>query len=280
MLLFNTIYVFFFNPSSQLVRNKTRTIGSFARTIILTILIGFTFFRMNTDQESIQSRTGLLVFWPTQMMFITIMPIILVFPLERNILMRERAARAYRVSSFYLSKAVAEGAYAILFNTMSLVPLYFMVGFQLSVSKFFLWLAIQLSFLMVAVCVALCIRASARTPQAGQIIGPLSCVFFLLFAGFLVNNNQLPNYFAWIQWFSPINYAYRANMLNEMADLSLSCNTKQPCYTTGQQVIDYQNVGGIQIWTCVLANLCIALGFLSLGFLSLKRNSKPNFKLI
>lgn len=263
----------------MLFRPITHTINHLLTVLsIITCLIGFTFFRMATDQESIQNRIGILFFWPTNLVFTTVIPIVSVLPLKRVIMMRERVARSYRVSSFYLSITLVEMLKVVFFTTLAIVPLYFMMALQLSATKFFYWYAIQICHVLASAALGIFIGAAVKQVEIAQIVGPLSAVTFLLFGGVLINNNNLPAYFRWIQYLSPINYAYRANMINEMTGLALTCNV-QPCYTQGQQILDYQDIGGIPIWLCIVAELALCIGFSTLGYIALTQTSKRKLRL-
>jgi len=275
---FQEFAILFKRACIDMIRNKDFIIGSFARTVIMTCLIGFTFFRMSTDQQSVQNRIGILFFWPANLLFTTVIPIVTVLPLKRTIMMRERVARSYRVSTFFLSITVAEMLNVIFFTTLAVVPLYFMMALQLTASKFFYWYAIQISHVLAGAGLGIFIGAAVKTVDVGQIVAPLATVTFLLFGGVLINNNNLPAYFKWIQYLSPINYAYRGNMINEMSGLSLTCNV-EPCYTQGQQILDYQDIAGIPIWACIVAELALCVGFSTLGYLALHKTSKIKLRL-
>ncbi|KAI8839228.1 P-loop containing nucleoside triphosphate hydrolase protein [Chytridium lagenaria] len=175
---------------------------------------------------------------PRQPSFQHIMPILGVFPLERVIMLRERSTRAYRVSSFYFAKVLTE-----------IVPATFFTSSPAS------------SWVEVMVCLAM-----------AQIIGPLIGVIFLLYGGTLLNNDDLPAFFRGFQYISPVNYAYRANMFNELQGFQLICeDPTQPCFRDGDNY---------SLWGCIGINGILFLGYLAIGFTLLRVLGKPKTKLV
>ncbi|KAI8839226.1 P-loop containing nucleoside triphosphate hydrolase protein [Chytridium lagenaria] len=218
----------------QVRRGRDVILANLARTIIQALLIGFTFYRLKNDQRSIQNRLGVLFFVT---IFNIITMILLVFPMERVILLRERAARSYRVSSFYIAKFITEAATSTFFSALGHVSIYLIVGLRID-SPVFIFRFLLALWVEVLVCVAVGFLIGAAVPfQLAQIIGPLVGVVFLLYAGSLVNSDDLPVVFKGFQYISPANYAYRAIMINEFEGLKLECseNPNLPCFSQGQQ---------------------------------------------
>ncbi|KAJ3093910.1 ATP-binding cassette sub- G member 2 [Phlyctochytrium planicorne] len=275
-LLFNRSWL-------QFIRQKGMVIALLIRTIILVLLIGFTFVRIKNDQRSIQNRIGILFFWPVNQVFNTVMPILGVFPLERVIMLRERATRSYRVSSFYLAKVITEAIPATVFTFLACIPIYFMMGLRLDdVLAFPRFLLIQWVEVMVCLAVGFLIGAAVPSIQLAQVIGPLVGVVFLLYGGCLINNADLPVFFRGFQYISPVNYAYRANMINELQGFTLTCpeDPNLPCFREGQQVLDQYSVADLSLWTCIGVNVILFSGYLAIGYILLRALGKPKTKLV
>ena len=54
----------------------------------------------------------------------------------------------------------------------------------------------------------------------GNVIGALLLLFFMLFGGFLLNNESAPSYVQWLQELSFFNHALEAMTSNELAGAS------------------------------------------------------------
>lgn len=90
---------------------------------------------------------------------------------------------------------------------------------------------------------------STATPSVllANILAPIIAVVFILFGGFYVNSSNIPKWFIWVEWLSPIKYSFAALMLNDLDDISFRCSSAQLqedangntfCpLTTGEQVL-------------------------------------------
>ncbi|KAJ3112786.1 ATP-binding cassette sub- G member 2 [Phlyctochytrium bullatum] len=296
----------------QLIRGKAVLIAFTIRTIILILLIGFTFFRIKSDQKSIQNRIGILFFWPVNQVFNTIMPIVGVFPIERVIMLRERATRSYRVFSFYLAKVLVEIVPNTFFTILACVPLYYMMGLRDGIAPMLRFVFIQWVEVMVCIAVGFLIGAAVPSLQLAQVVGPLIGVIFLLYGGSLINNDDLPYFFRGFQYISPVNCeyllsifvlpqialehspndssasllqpsdAYRANMFNELQGLKLSCssNPAEPCFRDGDQVLQVYSLTAYSLWGCVAIMGALFAGYLAVGYSVLRIAGKPKTKLV
>jgi ABC-type multidrug transport system permease subunit len=80
----------------------------------------------------VQSRIGILFFMVINQSFGVVMPQINVFPAEREIMKRERAAGSYRASSAFLAKFLSSRPLSLLGSVVLSAPIYWMVGLQVS----------------------------------------------------------------------------------------------------------------------------------------------------
>lgn len=74
----------------------------------MSIILGFTFFRLGYSQADVIGRGGLLFFIPINTSFSILIPIVSFLPLINGILKKERSTGAYRVSTYYLSRLSVE----------------------------------------------------------------------------------------------------------------------------------------------------------------------------
>ncbi|KAJ1806752.1 hypothetical protein LPJ75_004978, partial [Coemansia sp. RSA 2598] len=85
-------------------RNIPYMIGQGTQTVFMALLIGFMFFYLKHDALSINNRLGVLFIVCISATFPVIMPMLVLYYKERDIMIRERSSATYRVTSFYVSK--------------------------------------------------------------------------------------------------------------------------------------------------------------------------------
>ncbi|KAI8905043.1 P-loop containing nucleoside triphosphate hydrolase protein [Gorgonomyces haynaldii] len=264
----------------DLKRDKATVIGTLAQSVFITILMGFIFWRLGLDVAGVQSRTGVLFFLVVNLSFSVVMPIVNVFPLQREIFKRERAAGSYRASSAYLAKVVSSLPMPVIGGLILAIPIYWMVGLQNDVGKYFTFIAILTVQSLASATLGLAIGASVPNVTLGQILGPLIVVLFLIFGGLFVNLDKVPAALRWIQWISFISYSNKALNQNEFdANLIFDCPRDGACYRDGSQVISALALGSPTLWHCVLLNAALIVGFIIIGFIGFTKSSAPLFRL-
>eukprot|EP00434_Breviolum_minutum_P012946 symbB.v1.2.011412.t1/scaffold764.1/size165801/18 len=132
-------------------------------------------------------------------MFSACQPVILTFPLERAVFLREYSSGTYSVLPYYLSKMV--------------VPLVFVQSLMtLGLSLNGNFLALLWTIVLLSVCsvsVALAISCAVRQPRETGAVGPLVFVPQMLFSGVFIPVSHMPVYLRWMQYFSFLQYAIK-----------------------------------------------------------------------
>ncbi|TPX56692.1 hypothetical protein PhCBS80983_g04354 [Powellomyces hirtus] len=259
----------------NLSRHRPVIIADFVRTFVLIILIGFASFRLEADQRGLQNRIGVLFVWPTNQMFVVLMPILTVVPLEKIIMMRERAAGSYRVSAFFVAKMLAVLLPALFFSFVATIPLYWMIGLQADFTKFLIWIGVNALLTACGVALALAVSCAVPTVQLAQATGPLLVVVFMLYGGQIINVGTLGWYFRWLHYLSPISYAYRALAQTELAELTLSCLPNEACVTTGKAMLAVYDLDTISTGVCALVLAGLATAWFVVAYGLLRKTSKP-----
>lgn len=108
----------------QQIRSPANFIAGVAQSIFMSVVLGFTFFRLGLSQGDVIGRAGLLFFIPIQNTFGVLFPIITFLPMINGILMKERRTGAYRVSTYYLSRYSVEIPVAISSRMVFFVLIY------------------------------------------------------------------------------------------------------------------------------------------------------------
>ncbi|KAH9252748.1 hypothetical protein BASA81_009257 [Batrachochytrium salamandrivorans] len=183
------------------------------------------------------------------MTFAVVMPNISVFPLQRQIIKRERSAGSYRSSSAFVAKLISSLPLSFLGAIVLIIPMYWMVGLQPTAEKYFTFLCIILVHVNAANALGLLLGAGVPNVRVGLIIAPLVNIVFVLFGGQLVNLDKIPAFLRWLQWISIVAYSNKALTQNEFGGLVLDpCAPGRTCYATGEDVIREFSLGNPSLW--------------------------------
>jgi ABC-type lipoprotein export system ATPase subunit len=93
--------------------------------------------------------------------------------------------------------------------------LYFMVGLTLTVHNFFIFMAIIFIFNVTMNELLFVFSTLSKTKASVQVISACLVFFFILFSGFIIAPNVIPDYYSWIYWYNPMAWAYRSLLVNE-----------------------------------------------------------------
>ncbi|KAJ3174853.1 ATP-binding cassette sub- G member 2 [Geranomyces variabilis] len=264
----------------DVLRNRAVLIADITRTFVLIIIMGFVFFRLGKGQPSIQSRVGFLFMWPINQFFVTMQPVLTTFPLERVIMLRERSAGSYRVSTFYTAKALTTLIPNLIYSMVASSILYWMVGLTPDAGKFFIWLLTNALEIGAAVAFGFVISSAVPTVQLAMAIGPLIVVTFLIFAGQLIATTQIGWWFRWLHYLSPIGYAYSAHAQNELAGLDFTCEgAVGACTQTGDQVLQIYALDVVSKWLCIGVLVILNVWWFLMAYGILRVSSKPKTKM-
>lgn len=133
---------------------------AFVLTAFIGILLGVVYFQIDYNQRGIQDRLGILFFIVLFACFSNFQPVMDTFPSEQKVVMRERAAKSYRVlpctlpadvktvwqssptTTDYISKMLAETPMRIVSTLLFSSIVYWMVGLNPGASNFFIFASI------------------------------------------------------------------------------------------------------------------------------------------
>ena len=209
-------------------RRKIKTlITQLINIIVMAVFMGTVFYHIGDDQISVQKRSSSLFFCCVNQGLFVALEVLNSFPAERELSLRERKAGTYNVSAYFMAKMTSD--FCILINKPFIftVIVYFLIGYDNQVSKFFVFLGFMLLCNMAAVSMTLMITALCRTAQFSVIILPLSLELVRMFGGFFLSPALLPKYFSWIDALSFVKYSYIGISLNELTGLEIVCTPGQ-----------------------------------------------------
>jgi ABC-type multidrug transport system ATPase subunit len=112
----------------EVFKNVPLIIMVFVQSLIVMVLLGFTAFQIGLNQTDIQTRMGTLFFFPINTCFAAAEAIINVFPVDRQVITRERYASSYALSAFYLAKLISVLPLRVAATSIMATGLYFMAS--------------------------------------------------------------------------------------------------------------------------------------------------------
>ena len=146
--------------------------------------------------------------------------------MEKPLFLREVLNKTYTVSAYFWGKSTCDMPFDLLYPFLSVVITYFLVGLnETSITKFFTLSKTYfrfhlLNYILIVGIGEVCFFAavsyglllSVIFPKAEMAMSlvPMLIIPFMLFAGFFVNQNNIPYYFYPISYLSMFKYSFQA----------------------------------------------------------------------
>ncbi|CAF3296178.1 unnamed protein product [Rotaria socialis] len=260
-------------------RDPTLFILQVVIAIILGLLIGLIYLNVdNTTTTGVKNRTGAIFFIIANQVFSNLSALE-AFIKERPLFAHENVSGYYHVLTYFLAKVLCDiiplrTIPAIAFSIVS----YFMMGFQQTEEKFFIFFFFIWLASICASTVCFLVSASVRNFGVANLVAGLFYVVTLIFSGFLVEISSVVVFVRWIQYFSIFRYGINALSINEFMGLTFCYSTNSTvCTETGADVLSGLNVDhgtDWDLWKNCVALSVITVGFLTLTYVQLRRMKK------
>eukprot|EP00929_Paragymnodinium_shiwhaense_P103829 TRINITY_DN6762_c0_g1_i1.p1 TRINITY_DN6762_c0_g1~~TRINITY_DN6762_c0_g1_i1.p1 ORF type:complete len:661 (+),score=197.53 TRINITY_DN6762_c0_g1_i1:113-2095(+) len=237
-----------------------------------TMVFGLVYFQLDYSQKSIQDRMGLLFFLTMNQAFGSVIGCAQVIPRQLVIVNRERSNRLYALVHFYLSSLIVMVPIELVPQLINNAIIFFMANLSGSFVTFFGVLFLEN---IVGISLGMALSSGFKNVQMASQLAPAVVILFLMFSGFLINEDSVPVYFIWLREASFIRYAFKAAAVNELEGTKFECGPADAvCTTSGDQVLtslgfDEENLVVQSI--AVLAGICVLFNFLAYGILIARR---------
>ncbi|KAG2616053.1 ABC transporter G family member 16-like [Panicum virgatum] len=263
-------------------------------TIMVTgFILATIFWRLDDTPKGVQERLGFFAMAMSTMFYVCA-DALPVFVQERHIYLRETAHNAYRRISYVLANAVVAFPPLVLLSLAFALITFWAVGLAGGASSFLFFVLIILASFWAGSGFVTFLSAVVPHVMLGYTVVVAILAYFLLFSGFFINRDRIPEYWTWFHYLSLVKYPYQAVLQNEFSDASrcfsrgiemfdgspighlpeavklrvldaisttLGMNvTSNTCVTTGPDILQQQAVTDIGMWECLL--ITVAWGFL------------------
>lgn len=200
----------------NLIRLPQTSVVKVVVTIVVALFAIILYWQVDNDVAGVQNRQGSLFFITMNMAFNGIQNVILIFPDERPVFLREVNNNMYDVGPYFWAKVFSELPHGILTPLVFGCIVYFAIGYNTVFWwKFPLFLVITILIYNAATGYALVISSLVSDKQLAVTLTPVLIIPFMLFAGFFVNQENIPVWLIEFQYLSIFKYGYQALFLNE-----------------------------------------------------------------
>jgi len=131
-------------------------------------------------------------------------PVLLTFPQERPVFLREYAARQYGVVPYFVSKTIIEMPVIFIACVIQFLVAYWAAGLK---GDFLLLVMVSWLLAITSSGLSLLVGCGVASVEKGMQFGPLVLLPQMLFSGLFVPINAIPTSLRWVQYICPLKYA-------------------------------------------------------------------------
>merc|ERR1712127_365200 len=184
-----TFVAFFFWQAGAYVGYRSGTTPTEYSQIFQNLQGGLFFMTMNITMNAIQN-------------------VILIFPDERPVFLREVNNNMYKVGPYFWAKISSELPFSIMMPSTFGCIAYFAVGLNPTAGHFFTYLLTLILIYNASSGYSLIISASFSGKQVAVTLTPVLIIPFMLFAGFFVASSSIPYWLREFEYLSIFKYGY------------------------------------------------------------------------
>eukprot|EP00108_Taenia_solium_P011211 TsM_000319100 transcript=TsM_000319100 gene=TsM_000319100 len=222
--------------------------------VVVGILIGLLYFNVGNNGFQVTNNAAFIFFSVLFIMFSSLMPTVMTFPLEMRVFLTEHLNYWYSVRAYYFAKAFADlpfqaNADILLFAIIYGMIGYFMTDQPLEFNRFMIFLTMLVLTAFVAQSQGLLIGA-ATDLEVSVFLGPATGIPIILFSGFFITLDTIPKYLQWLSYSSFTRYAFEGSMKGIYGHnrSEMNCSKKPaassvfPCMAEPQSVLTLLSV--------------------------------------
>jgi len=257
-------------------RDKPGLIASVLVPTVLNLFFALIFFQVgdvDSDEYDIGSHFGAMTQVAIGGMFGAAQPLLLRFPLDRGIFLREYATQTYGAAPYFLSKSMIELPQSFLNSVIVWTCVYWIMGFK---GSFILYVLVFWAVGVAAASTALFVGCIAANPEVAQQAAPAIFVPQLMFAGFFIKTEQIPVYLRWVQYLCSLKYGMNLYILNEFGEDATEDWPSQ-WKDAANQLVDGNEIDRESPWIYIAILLAIIVVIRLLSVVALARRASNFF---
>ncbi|CAN0120957.1 unnamed protein product [Ectocarpus sp. 6 AP-2014] len=239
------------------------------------------YYQVENTQEDILNRV-FLILWINAFNSYMDMAAIPVFEQEKDAVVKENGQ--YGIAGFCVANAVVQAPFVLLIALCCSTPVYWITDMNDDPVRYLQFVLVMFLMLFVVESLAQLVGVVVKNFVLGIAVFASFLSMFFIFNGFFIDPDNMPDFWLWLYWISPLRYSWEA-MAKIVIDgqTYAGLDTCVTCYgTTGEQasttfVLDSLSNGGTNLNDVSIAAWCGALVGLALvwrviHYVALKRS--------
>ncbi|PVU98739.1 hypothetical protein BB559_001311 [Furculomyces boomerangus] len=251
----------------NMARNKLMVRIRVAQSIIIGLIFGIVFYdsRNKSLEVKIQNFMGALFFSCISQFLPVAVNVLSTFSTELHVVQRELQSEYYSLFPYFSAKVLVEIPLQIIGPIIFTSISYYMIGFR-SEFRYFAIHACGLILLSLnAFALGIFTSTLFKSITVALSFLPMLVVIPMIFGGFIVNTGSMLGWIGWLQWTSPIKYAFTMLTTNQLSGFTID---GEP---VGDEKLESLSLGRFKIVGCALFLLLLFIIMIVASYFGLLR---------
>ncbi|PHT31506.1 ABC transporter G family member 34 [Capsicum baccatum] len=193
----------------------------FAMTTMVGVIFGIIFWNKGNQLSKQQDLLNIIGAIYAAVMFLggtNTSAVQSVVAVERTVFYREKAAGMFSALPYAFAQVVIETIYVAIQTFIYSLILYAMIGFQWTAGKFLLFYFFVFMCFIYFTMYGMMLVALTPNYQIAAIVMSFFLSFWNLFSGFLISRMQIPIWWRWYYWGSPVAWTIYGLITSQLGD--------------------------------------------------------------
>ncbi|KAE8982656.1 Pleiotropic drug resistance protein 1 [Phytophthora rubi] len=133
----------------------------------------------------------------------------------REVFYKQRGANFFRTASYVISSSAVQLPAIVLETVVFSAIVYWMCGFMSTFWNFFVFVVVLCLINISLAAFFFFVASVSPNLNVANPLSSVSIVFFVMFAGYTITRDQIPDYLIWLYWINPTSWGVRALGVNQ-----------------------------------------------------------------
>ncbi|EQC40473.1 hypothetical protein SDRG_02366 [Saprolegnia diclina VS20] len=194
------------------LRNTAFVKSRFVMVLLMGLLYSTTFYQVNPEMPVVV--LGVIF---TAVLFLALgqVPLMPAVLEAREIFYKQRSAQFFKTSSFILAQSFTQVPFALGETLVFGSVMYWLSGFVAEVGAFLVYLLLLFLTNLSFASWFFFLAVVSPNLHVAKPLSMMSVLIYVMFAGFAIFKDDIPDYFIWLYWLNPLSWCMRALSINQ-----------------------------------------------------------------
>ncbi|EAT39575.1 AAEL008624-PA [Aedes aegypti] len=253
------------------IRNFTLTVLRFIGHILFGIIVGTVYYQIGDDGAKVITNISFIMLAMLFIVFANSMTVVLTFPLEMAVFVRDYKSNCYSVGAYFFSKIVADFPLMIGGVTLFHLIACYMTGQINEFDRMMIFWSMCVMMGWYAQVYGL-LGGSLFPIEVSPFIVPITLIPAVLFSGFFIRYDELADVFKPLTYISVFRFAFEGASLSAygFARRDLDCSEIFCYYRKPKKILEMLDMEDSCIWVDIGGMAIVVVGLHILLYLSLR----------